>query len=103
LLAFSRILCLVLEYKVRFLEWVRHIPMLYPSAHNMVHGFIRGLSLPLHLVLEHLIAAGSLLCQVVDHMRATERACIERLCHQYTAIGIPSMSEDTFGGGRLYF
>lgn len=54
----------------------------------MMHGFIRGLTLPHHLALEHLIVARSSFSQFVDHVRTTKRICIKtyggggkRPCH----------------------
>lgn len=65
--------------------------MLYPSEHEMVHGFVGGLSLPLCLALDHLIAIESSFSKEVDHARTIERAYIEtyrgrgvRPCHQYS-------------------
>lgn len=41
--------------------------------------FIRGLALPLYLMLEHLIVVESFFSLVVDHAKVTERACIETI------------------------
>lgn len=51
--------------------------MLYSSKRGMVHEFIRILVFLLYLASEHLIVVGSFFSQVVDHVKATERACIE--------------------------
>lgn len=54
-----------------------HILMLYPSEKDMVHGLIRGLALPLHLVSDYLIVVRFFFSQVVDYLRAMERSYIE--------------------------
>lgn len=58
-----------------------------------MNGFIRGLVLPRCLESEHLVAASSFFLQVVNHVRAIERACIQtyrggskRPCYQYNAM-----------------
>lgn len=82
--------------------------MLNLLEHKMVHGFIIGLSFSLYLEIEHLIVAGFSFPLGVDHARDIERTCIEiygggdkKPCHYYSAIGIPSKSEDSPGGDQL--
>lgn len=77
--------------------------MLYPSEHEILHRFIRKLAMPLCLSSENLIAVRSFFPQIVDHVRATERAYIKtyeggekRPCHLYSAIGILFSSENHF-------
>lgn len=91
----------VLEYEIGFLEQAKHNPMLYPLDHDLVHGFIRGITFPLSLALENLIEARSSFFQGVGYARTTKRACIEtygddskKLHHQYNAICLPFESED---------
>lgn len=67
----------------------------------MVHEFVRRLTLSLRLALKYLIAAGSSFPQVNDHVRTTERACIEtygdsgkKKYHQYNVSGISFGSRD---------
>lgn len=64
---------------------------------------LEKLALPLYLEFENLITTVSSFSQVVNHMRANQKKCIEaygggdkRLFHQYNAIGIPCRSEDPF-------
>lgn len=71
--------------------------------------FIRGLTLPLHLTSEHLIAFGSSFSQVVDHVRTKEKESVEtyrggdnRPCHQLSVISILSKRKDTLGKGQLH-
>lgn len=66
----------ITEYDIEFFKWVRHIPVLYPSYPNMVPGFIRGLALPLYLVVEHLIVSGFSFFWVIDPAKDIERASI---------------------------
>lgn len=45
----------ILEYKIEFLDWSRYTSILYPSKHEIVREFFRGLALLLCLALEQLI------------------------------------------------
>lgn len=51
--------------------------MLHPSEHEMIHGFIRGSGLLLHLASKHLIAIRSSFPWGVHHVRVTKKICIE--------------------------
>lgn len=46
-------------------------------VHEMMHGYIKELTLPLYLASEHLIKVGYSFSQVVNHARSTERAYVE--------------------------
>lgn len=83
---------MVLEYEIGFLQWAKHIPIPYPSQHDIVYVFISGLALPLYLASKHLIADRSFFCQVVD----------KRPCHYYSAISIPFGSMGPSRKGELY-
>lgn len=97
------------EYEIRFLEWAKHISVLYPSEHDMVCGFIRRLVLPLCLVSEYFIVDGSSFSHFNYYMRDTKKICIQtygvggkRTYHQYSVISIPPGSEDLLDRGQLY-
>lgn len=58
---------------------------------------------------EHVIEVGSSFPQVINHMRSTERECIENYrgfskisCHLYSVIGIPLGSEDPLRRYQLH-
>lgn len=82
--------------------------MLYSSEHEMMHGFIRGLALPLYLALEYLIVSGAFLSLVVNHVR-TYRAYIEiygrggkRPYLQYSVSGTLSRGRDPLSGYQYH-
>lgn len=62
---------MILEYKIRYLEWLRKILMIYTLEHDMVYRFIRQLSLLLSFLSKHLIARVYFFYQVINHERAT--------------------------------
>lgn len=40
-----------MEYEIGFIMCARHIPMLYSLEHEIVHRFIKGLTLPLFFLI----------------------------------------------------
>lgn len=67
---------LVLKYNIGFLEWVLHIYILYHLEHDVVHGFIRGITLPLCFALGHLVTAGYSFSGDIDYVRTIMRALL---------------------------
>lgn len=59
-------------YRISFLEWYKHTPLLYPFENKLVHGFVKELTLP-----QHFIAIGSTFLQVVECVRITGSEYIE--------------------------
>lgn len=75
----------------------------------MVHGFTKGSSLPIYLVLEHLIVARSFFYHIIYYMRAIKRECIGTYrtsgkcpSYHYSVISILSESEDPFDKDKLH-
>lgn len=57
----------IVEYEARFYELARHTTSILGTVYEMVHCFVRGLTLPFHISTQSLVASCRTSAEVSNH------------------------------------